>query len=96
MSILYLSQTGWQVCNYAKHRSSHSHFVSRVDPRKKDLDADFDREFLQELRELKFLANEKDASDQHKRFGLNFTLQPCDQLNKYKKNRKNTLKSAIQ
>ncbi|XP_041467595.1 acidic fibroblast growth factor intracellular-binding protein B-like [Lytechinus variegatus] len=37
-----------------------------VDSRKEDLDADFDREFLQMLRELKFLAYDKDASDQHR------------------------------
>ncbi len=36
------------------------------DSRKEDLDADFDREFLQELRELKVLISDKDASDQHK------------------------------
>ncbi|XP_038075875.1 acidic fibroblast growth factor intracellular-binding protein-like [Patiria miniata] len=37
-----------------------------TDSRKEDLDADFDREFLQELRELKILVSDKDASDQHK------------------------------
>ncbi|XP_071507217.1 acidic fibroblast growth factor intracellular-binding protein B-like [Diadema antillarum] len=39
-----------------------------IDSRKEDLDADFDREFLQMLRELKFLAYDKDASDQHRMF----------------------------
>ena len=37
------------------------------DSRKEDLDADFEREFLQELREMKLLISDKDTSDQHKR-----------------------------
>lgn len=45
--------------------------IGSTDTGKADLDADFDREFLQELRELKFLANDKDASDQHKSLVLN-------------------------
>lgn len=45
--------------------------IGKADSRKEDLDADFDRAFLQELRELKFLASDKDASDQHKSLVLN-------------------------
>ena len=32
-----------------------------------DMDVDLDKEFLQELKELKILINDKDLLDQHKR-----------------------------
>ncbi|XP_072027531.1 acidic fibroblast growth factor intracellular-binding protein-like [Amphiura filiformis] len=41
--------------------------VGSTDSRKEDLDADFEREFLQQLRELKLIVD-KDTSDQHKSF----------------------------
>lgn len=33
-----------------------------------DMDVDLDKEFLQELKELKILINDKDLLDQHKRY----------------------------
>lgn len=38
-----------------------------VDNMVEDMDVDLDKEFLQELKELKILINDKDLLDQHKR-----------------------------
>ncbi|XP_071833465.1 acidic fibroblast growth factor intracellular-binding protein-like [Apostichopus japonicus] len=56
---------------YCADRMIDNWTIGSNDPRTEDLDADFDRQFLQELRELKFLANDKDASDQHKSLMFN-------------------------
>lgn len=39
-----------------------------VDNMVEDMDVDLDKEFLQELKELKILINDKDLLDQHKRY----------------------------
>lgn len=40
---------------------------SSVDNLVEDMDVDLDKEFLQELKELKILITDKDLLDQHKR-----------------------------
>lgn len=39
-----------------------------VDNMVEDMDVDLDKEFLQELKELKILITDKDLLDQHKRY----------------------------
>lgn len=42
-------------------------FFFFVDNMVEDMDVDLDKEFLQELKELKILISDKDLLDQHKR-----------------------------
>lgn len=42
-------------------------FFFSVDNMVEDMDVDLDKEFLQELKELKILISDKDLLDQHKR-----------------------------
>lgn len=42
-------------------------FFFPVDNMVEDMDVDLDKEFLQELKELKILISDKDLLDQHKR-----------------------------
>lgn len=43
-------------------------WVVFVDNMVEDMDVDLDKEFLQELKELKILITDKDLLDQHKRY----------------------------
>lgn len=45
----------------------HLTWVFFVDNMVEDMDVDLDKEFLQELKELKILIADKDLLDQHKR-----------------------------
>lgn len=73
--MLIWSGTAWSDVSEASRSSSRKadciefemSFSPRADNMVEDMDVDLDKEFLQELKELKILITDKDLLDQHKR-----------------------------